>query len=176
MYLDGSRMLHERACAVNVSSEFYTFSGAGHVPYIGNNAYMDTTERFIRDFLVTQLGCNEAPLQLANTPLQQAILYPTLYCDGTAVDELCLAGIEESLADMDVSLYPNPATDYLTLVAHDALFNELIIMDLQGRIIVSHNTQDTTVDLDLTGLNPGNYLVNILLSNGKSGTKSVIVR
>jgi poly(3-hydroxybutyrate) depolymerase len=176
MYLDGSRMLHERACAVNVSSEFYTFSGAGHVPYIGNNAYMDTTERFIRDFLVTQLGCNEAPLQLANTPLQQAILYPTLYCDGTAVDELCLAGIEESPEDMDVSLYPNPATDYLTLVAHDALFNELIIMDLQGRIIVSHNTQDTTVDLDLTGLNPGNYLVNILLSNGKSGTKSVIVR
>jgi poly(3-hydroxybutyrate) depolymerase len=176
MYLDGSRMLHERACAVNVSSEFYTFSGAGHVPYIGNNAYMDTTERFIRDFLVTQLGCNEAPLQLANTPLQQAILYPTLYCDGTAVDELCLAGIEESLADMDVSLYPNPATDYLTLVAHDALFNELIIMDLQGRIIVSHKTQDTTVDLDLTGLNPGNYLINILLSNGKSGTKSVIVR
>ncbi len=176
MYLDGSRMLHERACAVNVSSEFYTFSGAGHVPYIGNNAYMDTTERFIRDFLVTQLGCNEAPLQLANTPLQQAILYPTFYCDGTAVDELCLAGIEESPEDMDVSLYPNPAADYLTLVAHDALFNELIIMDLQGRIIVSHKTQDTTVDLDLTGLNPGNYLVNILLSNGKSGTKSVIVR
>jgi poly(3-hydroxybutyrate) depolymerase len=176
MYLDGSRMLHERACAVNVSSEFYTFSGAGHVPYIGNNAYMDTTERFIRDFLVTQLGCNEAPLQLANTPLQQAILYPTFYCDGTAVDELCLAGIEESPEDMDVSLYPNPATDYLTLVAHDALFNELIIMDLQGRIIVSHKTQDTTVDLDLTGLNPGNYLVNMLLSNGKSGTKSVIVR
>jgi len=176
MYLDGSRMLHERACAVNVSSDFYTFPGVGHVPFIGNNAYMDTTEWFIRDFLVTQLGCNETPLQLANTPLQQAILYPTLYCDGTAVDELCLAGIEEPLADMVVSLYPNPATDYLTLVAHEALFNELIIMDLQGRIILSHKTQGTTVDLDLTGLNPGNYLVNILLSNGKSGTKSVIVR
>ncbi len=176
MYLDGSRMLHERACAVNVSSEFYTFPGAGHVPYIGNNAYMDTTEWFIRDFLVTQLGCNETPLQLANTPLQQAILYPTLYCDGTAVDEVCLAGIEEPLADMDISLYPNPATDYLTLVAHEALFNELVIIDLQGRIIVSHKTQDTKVELDLTGLKPGNYLVNVLLSNGKSGTKSVIVR
>jgi hypothetical protein len=96
--------------------------------------------------------------------------------DGSSVDELCLAGIEEPLADMDVSLYPNPASDYLTLVAHEALFNELIIMDLQGRIIVSQKTQDTKVDLDLTGLNPGNYLVNILLSNGKSGTKSVIVR
>jgi pimeloyl-ACP methyl ester carboxylesterase len=176
MYLDGSRMLHERACAVNVSSDFYTFPGAGHVPYIGNNAYMDTTEWFIRDFLVTQLGCNETPLQLANTPIQQAILYPTLYCDGTPVDEVCIAGIEEPLADIDVSLYPNPATDYLTLVTHEALFNELFIMDLQGRIILSHKTQDTTIDLDLTGLNPGNYLVNIILSNGKSGTKSVIVR
>lgn len=176
MYLDGSRMLHERACAVNVSSDFYTFPGAGHVPYIGNNAYMDTTEWFIRDFLVTQLGCNETPLQLANTPLQQAILYPTLYCDGTPVDEVCIAGIEEPLADMDVSLFPNPATDHLTLVAHEALFNELVIIDLQGRIIVSHKTQDTKVELDLTGLKPGNYLVNVLLSNGKSGTKSVIVR
>jgi len=176
MYLDGSRMLHERACAVNVSSEFYTFPGAGHVPYVGSNAYMDTTEWFIRDFLVTQLGCNETPLQLANSPLQQAILYPTLYCDGTAVDELCLVGIDEQLADMDVSLYPNPVTDYLTLVAHEALFNELIIMDLQGRIIVRHKTQNSTVNLDLTGINPGNYLVNIILSNGKSGTKSVIVR
>jgi hypothetical protein len=137
---------------------------------------MDTTEWFIRDFLVTQLGCNETPLQLANTPLQQAILYPTLYCDGTPVDEVCIAGIEEPLADMDVSIYPNPATDYLTLVTHEALINELFIMDLQGRIILSHKTQGTTVDLDLTGLNPGNYLVNILLSNGKLGTKSVIVR
>jgi len=41
---------------------------------------------------------------------------------------------------------------------------------------LSHKTQDTKIDLDLTGLNPGNYLVNVLLSNGKSGTKSVIVR
>ncbi|MFM7595184.1 MAG: T9SS type A sorting domain-containing protein [Flavobacteriales bacterium] len=49
-------------------------------------------------------------------------------------------------------------------------------MDLQGRIIVSYKNQDATVELDLSGLNPGNYLVNILLSNGKSGTKSVIVR
>ena len=89
---------------------------------------------------------------------------------------MCIAGIEEPLADIDVSLYPYPATDYLTLVAHEALFNELFIMDLQGRIILSHKTQDTRIDLDLTGLNPGNYLVNVLLSNGKSGTKSVIVR
>ncbi len=176
MYLDGSRMLHERACAVNVSSEFYTFPGAGHVPYIGNNAYMDTTEWFIRDFLVTQLGCNETPLQLANTPLQQAILYPTLYCDGTPVDEVCIAGIDEPGALMDVSLFPNPVTDYFTLTSNEALINEIILIDLQGRIIVSHKTQDATVDLDITGLNPGNYLVNILLSNGKSGTKSVIVR
>ncbi|MFM7565798.1 MAG: T9SS type A sorting domain-containing protein, partial [Flavobacteriales bacterium] len=176
MYLDGSRMLHERACAVNVSSDLYTFPGAGHCPYIGNAAYMDTTERFIRDFMVQQLGCNEAPLQIANAPLQQAILYPTLYCDGTPVDEVCIAGIEEPVPLMDVSLFPNPATDYLTLISNEALFNEIIILDLQGRIIVSYKNQDATVELDLSGLNPGNYLVNILLSNGKSGTKSVIVR
>lgn len=175
MYLDGSRMLHERACAVNVSSEFYTFSGAGHVPYIGNNAYMDTTERFIRDFLVTQLGCNEAPLQVANAPLQQAILYPTLYCDGTAVDEVCILGIEDKNLDSRVSLYPNPTTTHVIISTLEAEIKEFAVKDIQGREIFRHTPHASMAQIDLLGVRPGNYLVMFTLSNGKTGVKTLIV-
>ena len=38
MYLDGSRMIHKRACAVGLDHQFYTFAGAPHVPYAGTSA------------------------------------------------------------------------------------------------------------------------------------------
>ena len=113
MYLDGSGMLHERACAINVNSSFYTFPGAGHCPYVGNAAYLDTTDRFVRDFLVAQLGCNETPLQVANSPLQQAILYPETYCNGNPVDEICIANIHELSEKDGITIYPNPSSDFL---------------------------------------------------------------
>ncbi|TGE09886.1 alpha/beta hydrolase fold domain-containing protein [Hymenobacter fodinae] len=51
----GSAPLHTRALAVGVQNPFYTFKGAGHVPFSGTSAaqvaYMDTTVRFVRDFL-----------------------------------------------------------------------------------------------------------------------------
>lgn len=175
MYLDGSRMLHERACALNVHSDFYTFPGAGHVPYINNNAYMDTTEWFIRDFLVTQLGCNETPLQLANTPLQQAILYPSLYCNGAPVDEVCVAGIDDATAAIEVSIYPNPASEQI-MVASDYLIESLVILDLLGRVVIQTPIQALKTELNVSNLSEGNYLVKVALSNGKAGTKSLIIR
>lgn len=176
MYLDGSRMLHERACAINVSSSFYTWPGAGHCPYIGNNAYMDTTERFVRDFLVTQLGCNETPLQIANTPLQQAILYPDFYCDGTPVDEVCLASIDENLADNFFNVFPNPAQDKLSIESDNGLIEQIIIRDLLGREVLRIASNQAAVSLDVSSLKTSNYLIEVLFSQGNKGTKQFMIR
>ena len=73
MYLDGSRMLHERACAVGLEEYFYTFPGAGHVPYINNANTMNITVNFIRDFLVKQLGCDVDDIQPPNAWLENCI-------------------------------------------------------------------------------------------------------
>ncbi|SNS03841.1 alpha/beta hydrolase [Hymenobacter mucosus] len=77
----GSAVLNTRAIAVGVQNPFYTFKRAGHVPFSGTSAtavaYMDTTFRFVRDFLrplLRQTGTVTAA-QRANT---QAVLqaYP----------------------------------------------------------------------------------------------------
>jgi hypothetical protein len=180
MYLDGSRLLFDRACAVNVQNNFYTFPGAPHVPYAGTStnaiAYMDTTDNFIRDFLVDQLGCNETPLQLANNPLQAAILYPTNYCDGSPVDETCIAGINEESLSFSVELFPNPSEGVVHLRTQQFNFSQVSVLDLLGRTVLKSypNAQDAI--LELSYLIPGNYLVTYLLNNGSYGTKQLVIR
>lgn len=170
MYLDGSRMLHERACAVNVSSSFYTLPGAGHCPYIGNTAYMDTTEHFIRDFMVNQLGCIEAPLQVANTPLQQAILYPSSYCNGNAANETCILGLEEMQVPDNIELYPNPSPDQALLVSEINVV-ELSVLDETGRIIAFFKGPFKQIMLDSDSWSSGVYTIKYHLETGNSGVK-----
>jgi hypothetical protein len=180
MYLDGSRLLFDRACAVNVQNNFYTFPGAPHVPYAGTSAnaiaYMDTTDNFIRDFLVDQLGCNETPLQLANAPLQAAILYPTNYCDGSPVNETCIAGINEESLSFSVELFPNPSEGVVHLRTQEFNFSQVAVLDLLGRTVLKSYPNSQEAILELSYLIPGNYLVTYLLNNGSYGTKQVVIR
>ena len=138
--------------------------------------FRSTTERFVRDFLVTQLGCNETPLQVANAPLQQAILYPDFYCDGTPVDEVCLASIDENLADNFFNVFPNPAQDKLTIESDNGLIEQIIIRDLLGREVLRIASNQAAVSLDVSSLKTSNYLIEVLFSQGNKGTKQFMIR
>lgn len=180
MYLDGSRLLFDRACAVNVQNNFYTFPGAPHVPYAGTSAnaiaYMDTTDNFIRDFLIDQLGCTNSPLQVANSPLQAAILYPTNYCDGSPVNETCIAGIDEESLSFSVELFPNPSEGVVHLRTQEFNFSQVAVLDLLGRTVLKTRPNAQEATLELSHLSPGNYLVTYLLNNGSYGTKQLVIR
>ena len=180
MYLDGSRLLFDRACAVNVQNNFYTFPGAPHVPYAGTSAnaiaYMDTTDNFIRDFLIDQLGCTNSPLQLANAPLQAAILYPTNYCDGSPVNETCIAGINEESLSYIVELFPNPSDGVVLLRTQEFNFSQVSVLDLLGRTVLKIQPNNQEAILELSHLSSGNYLVTYLLNNGSYGTKQLVIR
>ena len=181
MYLDGSRMIHKRACAVGLDHQFYTFSGAPHVPYAGTTAaalaYMDTTVNFVRDFLVRQLGCTQAISQPENSPLQAATLYPINYCDGSPVDEACeIIGFDE-IKSIDFSIYPNPAKDKLTVEFSAEGNYSIQIIDLMGRTIVANKSITSGTILSLDKLTSGNYFV--VISDEKSnlkGTQQLVIK
>ena len=181
MYLDGSRMIHKRACAVGLDHQFYTFAGAPHVPYAGTTAaglaYMDTTVNFIRDFLVRQLGCTQAISQPENSPLQAATLYPINYCDGSPVDEACeIIGFDE-IKSIDFSIYPNPAKDKLTVEFSAEGNYSIQIIDLMGRTIVANKSITSGTILSLDKLTSGNYFV--VISDEKSnlkGTQQLVIK
>jgi len=180
MYLDGSRMIHERACAVGVDNQFYTFPNAPHVPYAGTGtaalAYMDTTERFYRDFLVRQLGCDLPQLQPENVRMQGVTLYPINYCDNSPVDEVCplSVGLFEEVANT-FKVYPNPSNDAITLTFDGGNEINVEIVDLTGRKMKSISQVLSGISIDISDLKSGNYLVQVKSSNFQIiKTKSII--
>lgn len=166
MYLDGSRMLFERSCALSHPHNFYTFPNAPHVPYAGTSAsalaYMDTTENFVRDFLIQQLGCTDVNLQEPNMPMETANLYAINYCDGSPVDEVCLTSAinENSLATFE--MYPNPTNDVVTLSWKSEGEKSIFIVDLAGRVVHYQNANSGNVTLNVSHLKAGNYIVQIV--------------
>ncbi|MFM7472686.1 MAG: T9SS type A sorting domain-containing protein [Crocinitomicaceae bacterium] len=174
MYLDGSRMIHERACAVGVDNQFYTFLGAPHVPYAGNAAYMDTTVNFFRDFLIKQLGCTDAAIQPENNRAQAVNLYPINYCDGTPVNEVCPTSslVEENL--LYALIYPNPAQHTIQVVPSLEGKYTVSILDISGRILLFKEMETGIAEISINTLSNGNYFIKV--QSGKSTYTEQIIK
>jgi para-nitrobenzyl esterase len=168
MYLDGSRMLHERACAVGVQNQFYTFNNAPHVPYLSNAAYMDSTEKFVRDFLIDVMGCTQTMLLPANAMQEQALLYPTTYCDGTPSDESCTsAALDEYAEVQSLQCYPNPTSGSFTVQTTHG-FKSLRIMNLSGSVVFESPQHEVPIfELSLNQQGSGVYLIEVEFNTGQ---------
>ncbi|MEJ6588975.1 MAG: T9SS type A sorting domain-containing protein [Crocinitomicaceae bacterium] len=165
MYLDGSRMLHERACAIGLEEYFYTYQGAGHVPYASNSGLMNLTINFIRDFLVLQLGCNETPLQPENAPSEEALLYAIDDCDGNPIiDECTLSGMAEN-EEKSFSIFPNPSSGLLSVNA-DFEFDKASVFNIQGQKLKTQVVALNGTKIDLSKFKAGSYLIQLEKSNG----------
>lgn len=181
MYLDGSRMLLERSCALNHPHKLYTFNGAPHVPYNGTGvaqvAYMDTTANFVRDFLVQRMGCNDSDLQPVNAPAQNANLYPINYCNGSPVNETCVGlGLAESVQET-VNIYPNPTSTDLTIVCETASSRNLSIVDLSGRIVMEKGMNSATMTISVADFKKGTYFIRMIDTSTQSVvTKQLVVQ
>jgi hypothetical protein len=94
---------------------------------------------------------------------------------------LSKAGLNKLDLNNYFSVYPNPATDILT-VDFEATNNEdyaVSILDLQGRVISSQNLTALNgaqkVTFDVNNLAKGSYVVTVS-SNGMTSTKNVVIK
>ncbi|MEY3237972.1 MAG: hypothetical protein RI883_2073 [Bacteroidota bacterium] len=179
MYLDGSRMLHERAQAVGVQSNFYTFYGANHVPYLGSGAtamaYMDTTVNFVRDYLIDRLACTNPILQAPNAPAETATLYSFTTCSGNMPVDFCTgAGLVESMDNINFKVYPNPSTSDVTIEWSDESEMLVELYDFSGRKLFSKEQFGSSLQLERNGLNSGIYLMKLTNKQGQTVTQSII--
>jgi parallel beta-helix repeat protein len=86
-------------------------------------------------------------------------------------------GISAFISDDDISFYPNPATDKLTVSGKEDILKNasLTITDLEGRIIRTGKLLGATV-LDLDDLNEGVYLLRIISGNRTGVKKFTVIR
>jgi len=91
-------------------------------------------------------------------------------CDILAVDDFDL--------DFDLTVYPNPARDVVNVVysGSEAVNLQVIIYDLLGRNVYQNNFESqNSVQIDVTSLTSGTYLLNIIDGNsGVSTTKKIV--
>lgn len=134
----GSASIHRHITNMNnaypdqaIDQAFYTWIGAGHVPFLTDSAYFDTTFRFTRDFMFTQVCPN-----ITN-------------------------GLKENMNETStVLVFPNPANDHIKFVTLSSKFS-VTLMDAQGRIVLQTISTGIECEMDLVGLPSGIYLARI---------------
>lgn len=84
------------------------------------------------------------------------------------------SSIEEN--SLQVSLSPNPASDYLSIAA-DMPLDEIIVFSISGQKII-HKTgiQQSSYTLDTKPLNPGTYIIRIKNKSGITGQMKFMKR
>ena len=76
-------------------------------------------------------------------------------------------------AENGLSLFPNPTKDLLQLqYSHGAIPVKIELYDLQGRLVRTQNKAFESIDL--SQLPPGNYMMRVIMDDGKSYTDKVV--
>nr|MBP6532637.1 alpha/beta hydrolase [Bacteroidia bacterium] len=132
MQVDGSYSINAYADSIGMVNQMYTYYGADHVPYASNAATMDTTVRFVSNFLFTQLGCIPSdPEPLPNT-----------FNLNTTVSE-----IEGSF-----EIYPNPVSMELCIALKNNVgkIDKIRINDISGKELLLLNISEPKTKIDLS--------------------------
>ena len=84
-------------------------------------------------------------------------------------------GLEE-LTSAQISIYPNPANDFITISIDNAIEQITIkLVDILGKEIISTFSQKSKSQLNLSGITNGIYSLKIIDSKGNSFTKLIVV-
>ncbi len=88
-----------------------------------------------------------------------------------------VTGIEEAVGiDLICSVYPNPATHYLTLKVENYDFEKLSyqLYDMDGRLIESIKLSGNETSIDMINLDPAAYFLKVIQSNKEVKTFKII--
>lgn len=160
MVVDGSWSIHHHAREIGVTNSMYTFAGAPHVPYAGSSAtqlaYMDTTVRFVSNFIYQFLGC-----QPIDTNPQQNT-FTDVNVGVNTVDE-----------KQQFRIYPNPAIEHLNVEALSEVLDQIILSDLRGRILFRKDVSINDYQFDTSALSSGFYFLTLKTTKGSTYTFKV---
>ena len=81
---------------------------------------------------------------------------------------------EQNVNNVVVNVFPNPASNQIT-VESDGVMKTIFLFRLTGKSVLEVYPDATTQSINLSGVESGVYLMNILMENGSVFTKKIIV-
>lgn len=109
---------------------------------------------------------NTATVTTPNTSVYNGVVH---IIDAVLVPSL--ASLEEEKA-LNFNVYPNPATDFISIDGLGTAFEEVLIMDLNGRVLIQ--STEVTNSIDVNSLENGTYIIG-LRSNDQMTTKKLSI-
>ena len=99
-----------------------------------------------------------------------------LYLDNINID-FAPVGIEEVAEEKSVSVYPNPASETVTLEFTDGFIPEAVtVTDLLGKNVISNAQPGNDIaTLDVRNWSAGTYIVRLVYADGSHHTQKLIV-
>lgn len=74
----------------------------------------------------------------------------------------------------DIQLYPNPAKDYIDVVADRTDLKTLFVVNINGKVVQQINTNSKQHQLNITSLQSGVYFIKVAFTDGTSTTKRFV--
>jgi len=164
VYLYGSGDIETRMTNLGIYNSVDTYSGADHPPLNGTNLATTTTN--LSTFLFNILDCNPNNLKHAD---QQSCKNSTIIPGDT------VSGIARLNHDNDLTVYPNPANNYI-VVKSIVSFEQIAVVDILGRVVFNENFSKTlSRTIYLESLTEGTYFVKVM-ANGVWQTERLSVK
>lgn len=120
---------------------------------VSNSGASFQSDEIIIDFAIGEIMTET--FESANLILTQGFLQPDI---NTSI------GIKLKASDFEYNIYPNPAINYFYISFNQSTFNDelnLLIYDIDGRIVVKDKIVMVAMKVDIANLNPGTYLIKI---------------
>ena len=76
-------------------------------------------------------------------------------------------GINESVTTNQISIYPNPANEVITVNVANESLSRIEIYDITGKLVLTQTTTQQETTIDIKDLNSGMYLINIISEDAK---------
>jgi poly(3-hydroxybutyrate) depolymerase len=134
--LNGSFSVDSAAKNYALDTRLYTYNGAPHVPFVGltevNKLYMDTTIDYVSRYLYRNVTGN-IPSALA----------------------------EPKLADNALQVYPNPATNWVTVNHPVESIKRMALFSLNGQLLQQWFGSDRSITVPLNQFTSGLYLLQV---------------
>ncbi len=142
--------------------------------YVGTQRIEEYTELTIPiDYDETDVVCDSLMIMFSSTTFQHANINTELYVDDISFDFDYIS--VESRERIKMQLYPNPATEYLTVsVDNQASSYDLFVYDLNGKQVKSLSQQNGESRLFVGDLSAGTYFLKVQQDGNETARKFVV--
>lgn len=112
-------------------------------------------------------------LGVAGNTVAATYVIDDLTIRATAVDDL-LSVDDLAMQSMNVSLFPNPVNDVLTLQTNSSVKKVTIFNTLGQNVFTNNSSFVGENDMDVSNLDTGMYIINITTNDGRTITKKFV--